>query len=53
MANKKNIKQGGGADVRSPVYPTMGGLAQKPYGISRACPFRGEPQRSYGNRKGR
>ena len=45
---KGTIKTGGGADIRSAVYPSMGGLKSKPRGIARPKPFRGEIQRKTG-----
>jgi hypothetical protein len=45
---KGNIKSGGGANIRSAVYPSMGGLKSKPRGVARPKPFRGEKQRSTG-----
>ena len=48
MKAHRNIKTGSGADIRSAVYPSMGSLAQKPRGIARPKPFRGEIQRKTG-----
>ena len=45
---KGNIKNGGGADIRSAVYPSLGSLGKRPKGIARPKPFRGEKQRSTG-----
>lgn len=46
--HRGTIKTGGGADILSPVYPSLGRLAGRPKGIGRAKPFRGEKQRSRG-----
>jgi hypothetical protein len=53
MANKRNIKQGGGADVRSSIYSEMGALRTKPTGLARHKPIRGEKQRSKGRSSSR
>lgn len=45
-SSTRNIKTGGGSDIRSPVYAQMGSLARKPRGLGRALPIRGEKQRS-------
>jgi len=50
---KRNIKQGGGADLRSPVYAEMGSLSRKVIGAARHSPLRGEKMRSKGRRASR
>jgi len=53
MTSKRNIKQGGGADLRSPVYSEMGSLSRKVIGAARHSPLRGEKMRSKGRRASR
>lgn len=48
---KSNIKHGGGADLRSPVYSEMGSLASRPKYLARKAPFRGEKQRTHSRGK--